>query len=485
VVIATLVVGALLANACSDDGAPGAAGVSTTVVTTQVDVSVETGASGWTQFGHDLANSRWSPDEVTITPETAAELTQAWAVEGIVGVTSSPTVVDGVAYFGDWTGAVHALDVATGDRVWRVELGGSVIGSVPVDGGALFASTGVTLYRLDRATGEVVWEATVDDHPFAMISASPVVADGVVLQGVASGEVTFPQDDYTFTGSISAFDAETGDRRWRFDTTPGDDTAGAGVGIWSTPAVDLERDVLYVGTGNTYEAPSAPLADSLLALDLETGELVWSTAFTHPDVWSAGNPRDEDADVGTAPNLWSVDDHDLVGAGDKNGVYHALDRDTGEVVWESSLTPGSTFGGINGSSAIVDGALIVTSNIGDPETNASTNVTTVSALDAATGAQRWQIEEEGMVFAPVSAAPGVAFVGTTLGAMLALDVTDGTELWRHEAPNSVGAGPTVTDGHLLWGYGYALFSGPGEGGLVTFTPGIPPPPPTSTSSPPP
>jgi polyvinyl alcohol dehydrogenase (cytochrome) len=297
--------------------------------------------------------------------------------------------------------------------------------------------------------------------------------------------VTFPQDDYTFTGSISAFDAETGDRRWRFDTTPGDDTAGAGVGIWSTPAVDLERDVLYVGTGNTYEAPSAPLADSLLALDLETGELVWSTAFTHPDVWSAGNPRDEDADVGTAPNLWSVDDHDLVGAGDKNGVYHALDRDTGEVVWESSLTPGSTFGGINGSSAIVDGALIVTSNIGDPETNASTNVTTVSALDAATGAQRWQIEEEGMVFAPVSAAPGVAFVGTTLGAMLALDVTDGTELWRHEAPNSVGAGPTVTDGHLLWGYGYALFSGPGEGGLVTFTPGIPPPPPTSTSSPPP
>ncbi len=459
----------LLGGACSDDGVETTTVTSTTITTASVAVSVVTGDTGWTQFGHDLANSRWNPDEEAITTETAADLTEAWSIDGIVGVTSSPTIADDVAYFGDWTGAVHAVDVATGEPVWTTELGGSVIGSVPVDGDALYASTGVTLYRLDRATGDVVWEATVDEHPFAMVSASPVVADGIVLQGVASGEVTVPQDDYTFTGSISGFDADTGDLAWRFDTTPGDETAGAGVGIWSTPAVDVDRGVLYVGTGNTYEAPSAPLADSLLALDLHSGELVWSRAFTHPDVWSAGDPRDEDADVGTAPNLWSVGDRALVGAGDKNGVYHALDRETGDVVWEAELTPGSTFGGVNGSSALVDGVVVVTSNIGDPETNASTNVTTVSALDATTGERRWQVEEEGMVFAPVSAAPGVAFVATTLGVMLAYDLDTGEELWRHEAANAVGAGPTVVDGALLWGYGYSLFSGPGQGGLIAFT----------------
>jgi polyvinyl alcohol dehydrogenase (cytochrome) len=80
-----------------------------------------------------------------------------------------------------------------------------------VDGDALYASSGRTVYRLDRASGEVVWEASSHEHPFAMISASPVVADGLVFQGVASGEVTVPQDDYHFRGSISAFDAETGE----------------------------------------------------------------------------------------------------------------------------------------------------------------------------------------------------------------------------------------------------------------------------------
>jgi hypothetical protein len=53
--------------------------------------------------------------------------------------------------------------------------------------------------------------------------------------------------------------------------------------------------------------------------------------------------------------------------------------------------------------------------------------------------------------------------------MLALDVGDGSELFRAVAPNQIGAGPTIIDGHVLWGYGYALFGGPGAGGLIDFT----------------
>jgi polyvinyl alcohol dehydrogenase (cytochrome) len=54
--------------------------------------------------------------------------------------------------------------------------------------------------------------------------------------------------------------------------------------------------------------------------------------------------------------------------------------------------------------------------------------------------------------------------------MLALDSATGEELWRFEAPNSVGAGPAVVDGSVLWGYGFALFEGAGEGGLIAFQP---------------
>src|SRR4030095_3311437 len=183
---------------------------------------------------------------------------------------------------------------------------------------------------------------TTHEHPFAMISASPVVADGLVVQGVASGEVTFPQEDYTFRGSIGAWDAETGEEVWRMEMTPGDETVGgarggwragpgeevggmerppgdepggAGVGIWSTPAVDTERGLLFVGTGNTYEEPTAPLSDSLVAIDLASGDLAWSRQFTNPDVFSAGNPSGSDADIGAAPHLCTTGAQDPVGAG--------------------------------------------------------------------------------------------------------------------------------------------------------------------------
>ena len=462
----------LLAAGCSDDD-----GTSTTTTTAgdggaSGTATVDAAGADWTRYGHDQANSGLNAEETVVTAESVGSLEETWSVDGVVGVTSTPTVVDGTAYFGDWTGGVHAVEAATGTEIWRGSLSGAVIGSIAVGEGGLFASSGVRLYRLDADTGEVVWEATVDDHPFAMVSASPVVADGLVLQGVASGEVTVALEDYTFRGSISAFDAESGELVWRFETTSADDEAGAGVGIWSTPSVDLERGVLYVGTGNNYADPASELADSILALDLQTGELVWSAQFTFPDVWNAGDPSGgDDADVGAAPNLWSVGDQDLVGAGDKAGVYHALDRDTGEVVWEAELEPGSVFGGVQAAGAFVDGVLVVACNIGDPATNSPTNTATVFALDAADGTVRWEVPvEASMVFAPVSAVPGVAFVGTTEGTMLALDAGTGEELWRHEAPNQIGGAPATYDGTVLWGYGYALFGGAGEGGLIAFAP---------------
>jgi polyvinyl alcohol dehydrogenase (cytochrome) len=456
--------------ACSsdDDEPAGGTGRTTTAASDATRSTADAGDAPWVQFGHDLANTRTNPFETAVTAETVGDLVEQWSIDGLVGVTASPTIVEGTAYFGDWSGGVHAVEVETGEEVWSATLGGTVIGSLPVDGDALYASSGRTLFRLDRATGEVEWEATVDEHPFAMISASPVVADGLVFQGVASGEVTVPQDDYTFIGSIAAYDTESGEQVWRLETTPGDERGGAGVGVWSTPSVDQERGLLFVGSGNSYEEPTAPLADSILAIDVETGEVVWSTQFTDPDVFSAGNPTGKDADVGASPNLWTSDGRDLVGAGDKAGVFHALDRETGEVVWETTLTPGSVFGGDIGSSAFVDGTLIVTSNVGNPENNAPTNASKVFALDPADGTIRWEVELDEPIFAPVSAVPGVAFVGTTMGTLLAFDVATGDELFRAAAPNQVGAGPTIIDGHVLWGYGYALFDGPGAGGIIAF-----------------
>jgi len=427
------------------------------------------GGNDWAFYGHDLSNTRLNAREHRINRKTVARLTQSWAIDGIVGVSGTPAVVDRVAYYGDWRGNVAAVDAKTGDARWSTQIGGFVVGAPAVTADAVYASSGAALYRLDRATGAIVWKAQTNEHPLAQINASPVVVDGLVLQGVASFEVTIPKDQYTFRGTIGAYDAESGAEIWRLFTTPNDATAGAGVGIWSTPAVDRKRGMLYVGSGNTYAEPTAPLADSILAIDYKTGRLAWSRQFTDPDVFSAGNPSGKDADVGASPNLWRSRGRALVGAGDKAGVFHALDRDTGAIVWERTLTPGSVFGGEIGSGALVDGKLVVVSNVGNPSTNFPINVAKVFALDPASGAVVWEAPElPGRIFAPVSAVRGVAFAGTDQGMLLALDTRTGATLWTGNAPARTACGPSIANGRVLWGYGFILFGPVGDGGIVSF-----------------
>jgi polyvinyl alcohol dehydrogenase (cytochrome) len=432
--------------------------------------SADSGAGdGWPVYGHDLANSRLNPREHAVDATSVARLRKIWSIDGLVGVTGTPAVVSGVAYFDDWAGAVHAVDAATGKPRWTAKIGGEFVAAPAVSGEGVFVAVGRTLYRLDRATGRTVWKVSTDASPFAQINASPVIVDGLVLQGTASFENVINEKRYSFRGSIAAYDASTGRQRWKFYTTPNDSGSGAGVGVWSTPAVDTTRGLLFVGTGQNLSPPTGPLADSLLAIDYHTGKLRWSRQFTYPDVFSAAHPHGKDADVGASPNLWTANGRAFVGAGDKGGTFHALDRDTGKVVWTTQLAPGGAFGGEIGSAAFVDGKIIATSNVGDPATNATTNVSKVFALDAATGHIDWTAKPyPGKIFAPVSAVPGVALVATDQGTMAALDAATGHELWRRQAPARSASGPSIVDGRVLWGYGFILFGPAGAGGLISF-----------------
>jgi polyvinyl alcohol dehydrogenase (cytochrome) len=416
----------------------------------------------WRVYGHDLSNTRLNAKERKINRTTVARLTKSWSIDSLVGVSGTPTVWKRVAYFGDWTGTVRAVRAATGEQLWSTRIGGFIVGAPAIKGDAIYASSGTTLYRLDRKTGAVRWSASTNEHPTSQINASPVVVDGLVLQGVANIEAAVPVPVHTVRGSIGAYDAKTGKEVWRFYTTPLDATSGAGIGIWSTPAVDRKLGLLYVGTGQNTSEPTGPLADSLLAIEYKTGKLRWSRQFTNPDVFP---PSGRDADVGASPNLWTSNGVPLVGAGDKAGVFHALNRVTGEVVWETRLTPGGYFGGVIGSAAFVDGALIAVSNIGNARVPASKAV----ALDPASGALRWTSDFEGSIFAPVGAVSGVAFVGTSTGVLAALDTRTGARLWTYVAPDKTGCGPSIVDGRVLWGYGFAFFGAVGQGGVVSFT----------------
>lgn len=223
---------------------------------------VDPGAdSEWRFFGHDLHNTRSNTVETAIGRGTVADLTLLWEHTG-VETTSTPAVVDGVVYFADWDGRVLARSVADGAEVWTQKVSDT------------------------------------------SVSPSLAVTDTRVFVGVASSELTKIKEDYTFRGSVVALAQDTGDERWRVYVTEDDETSGAGVSVWSSAAVDTERKLAFIGTGQTYEPPASPKADAVVAINYETGTLEWFRQFTEDDIYTAlmPLPQGPDADIGAV--LW-------------------------------------------------------------------------------------------------------------------------------------------------------------------------------------
>ncbi len=429
----------------------------------------------WPRYGLDDANSRHNRDEAAITAHNVHCLQRAWTVDRLAGVTSTPAVVDGTIYIGDWAGFLRAYDFETGAEQWSVDVGAQVNDSPLVTDDTVYVGDGTGfLHAVARDDGSVRWSVELDPHEYCVIYSSPVLAGDMLVVGVASTELATVVDDFVFRGAVVGLDPATGAEQWRFYTTENDETAGAGVSVWSTAAVDPERGLVYIGTGNTYEQPAAPMSDSLLAIDYATGALEWHRQFTEGDVYIVFEdpPSGPDADVGAAPNLFTIGDRDVVGVGDKAGVYSVLDRDDGETVWATMLTEGSHLGGVMTTAAVDDTAIYLASNIWQPGFNFGDpdNVSVLFALDRETGDVLWQRDLDRPVFGAMTLAGGVVYHGTIDGRIHAVAASDGSALWSDLPGGDVGGGFTVVNGTLVAGHGFWFFTEPASatGGLVAY-----------------
>ena len=191
-------------------------------------VSPDAVEASWPEFGFDAANSRANPHEVVVGVDNVGDLTEKWEVEGLEGVTATPAVVDGVVYVGDFTGSVRAFDAETGDEVWATQLEtGAVYGTPAITDDRVFAGDqSGFLHALDRETGEVLWTERAGEHASTIIFNSPVTTGDLVIAGVGSVENFTTPEDFTFQGSVSAYDQATGEERWRAFSTPNDETRG-------------------------------------------------------------------------------------------------------------------------------------------------------------------------------------------------------------------------------------------------------------------
>ena len=302
-------------------------------------------------YGMGYSQHRFSP-LTQINRQTVKRLVPAWSysMADNRGLEGQALVKDGVVFLTDHEKTV-AVDALTGREIWktmveyppettRVVCCGIVNRGAALFDGKLFRTTlDANVIALDAKTGKEVWRTKSSDPKDGYsMTVAPLVANGVVIAGVAGAE-------YGIRGYLEGFDAQTGKSLWRTytipekgqpgsETWPGDTWKQGGGSTWITGSYDPDLDLVYWGTGNP--APWNPLnrkgdnlyTNSVLAFQPKTGKVVWHFQMT------PGDPFDYDG-----VNEWILADLPVDGGtrkvvmhADRNGYLYVIERATGKLV---------------------------------------------------------------------------------------------------------------------------------------------------------
>jgi quinohemoprotein ethanol dehydrogenase len=274
----------------------------------------------WITNGGTLLNQRYSPlDEINTS--NVADLKGVWRIH-LGSATASkysgeaqPLVDDGIAYVSTGASDVFALEVKSGETIWKYQgnlseeistvcCGWTSRGVAIGDDRVYLGKLDGKLVALDASSGKELWTAGVGDwRKGETITSAPLYYDGLVITGLSGGE-------FGVRGSVTAYDAENGKLVWRFYTIPGPGETGhetwpqdndawkrGGAPVWQTPAVDPALGLLYFSTGNTspdFDGSDRKgdnlFANSIVALDAKTGEYRWHFQQVHHDIWDLDSP---------------------------------------------------------------------------------------------------------------------------------------------------------------------------------------------------
>ena len=240
----------------------------------------------------------------------------------------------------------------------------------------VFSDIASKVHMLDATTGQAVWVQYVGLYPLSLTTGTPAIHGDRVYVPISQYEISLGgNNDHECCrthGAVTALDAVTGKKIWTAHTMEeakpvrdrGDGKmiyGPSGAPIWTSPAIDAKRGVLYVGTGEATSEPAAPTTDAILAIDLKDGRIRWSFQATENDIFLTGCARNRnglncpknsvhrDVDFGASVIIAQrADGSDVLLAGQKSGTVWALDPDRdGKLLWRQDFGEGSPLGGIH------------------------------------------------------------------------------------------------------------------------------------------
>ena len=445
----------------------------------------------------------YSPlDQITLDNVGELQLAWSWAMDETGSQEAAPLAHDGILYVPNPRGVIQALDGATGDLIWeyrpgvtlrvdgtrtsdntglpanaRAVVGRGVQKNIAIYGDMIYAATGdASIVAVDARTGREVWKTAVADPGLGYFYvAGPIVAHGKLITGISGCERY--KDDVCF---ITGHDAITGQELWRTSTIarpgePGGDTWGdlplrfrAGSDAWIAGSYDAETNLVYWATSQAKPwaravrgtAGDALYTNSSLALDPDTGELVWHYQYL------PGETHDMDEVFESV--LIDLDGRRSLFKMGKLGILWQIDRTTGEFInatdigYQNILSVDSETGEVRYRPGMI------------PEIGVE-----IEMCPSTSGFKSWRA----MAFSPLTNAlyipvalncelatfgPAERILGGggtgpvrrintphpasegNLGELLVIDIRNGEVMWRHRTPSPINTAALTTAGGLVF-----------------------------------
>jgi len=356
----------------------------------------------WSMFRHDLLHSGATGNN-SMLPQGQVQ----WTFTTKRPIYSSPTVVDGIVYFGSEDGTLYALDAVSGNEVWEYPTG-VMIDSSPtvVDGIVYFGSHDGNLYALNSHTGKIVW----DFFTIYPVDSSPAVAGGVVYFGTGDCH-------------LYALNSLTGKKLWAFKV---------GDPVYISPVV--ANGIVYFGSGDSW----------MYALRADNGQfrLHYKTYVKDSSPAMSGKTVYFGDQIG---NLWAI-----------NGQARSwFDENQLEPVWlqlwAMGVAPkppplsGSLWGYHIGQNQIGSSPAIMNSKLFVGVDN------NLVAVDLANGKPLWSLQTGDFVKSSPVVAGNTIYIGSDDGKVYAVDATSGQEIWHITTGDKVESSPALADGILYVG----------------------------------